>query len=87
MPAERLYTATVTDHEGRVDVPVPFDPDEVWGAKPRHHVAGSVAGMGVRGVVEDVRSGRARGVPERRRRPWAAHRRSDLDLTKDLDRD
>jgi hypothetical protein len=42
-----------------VFVPVPFDPDDVWGAKPRHHLAGTVNGMGVRGVVETVGSGRA----------------------------
>jgi hypothetical protein len=33
-------------------VPVPFDPDQVWGGKPRHHVGGTVNGMRVRGVVE-----------------------------------
>ena len=33
-------------------VPVPFDPDEAWGAKPRHHVAGTIGGCDVRGVVE-----------------------------------
>jgi Bacteriocin-protection, YdeI or OmpD-Associated/Domain of unknown function (DUF1905) len=42
----------------RVVVPVPFDPDEVWGAKPRHHVAGSVNGMPVRAVIEAVEGGR-----------------------------
>jgi hypothetical protein len=31
---------------------VPFEPDEAWGAKPRHPVAGTVNGMRVRGVVE-----------------------------------
>jgi transposase len=40
----------------RVIVPVPFDPDEVWGAKPRHHVAGSVNGIRVRAVIEPVSS-------------------------------
>ncbi len=35
-------------------VPVPFDPDQVWGAKPRHHVAGVVNGMQVRAVIEAV---------------------------------
>jgi hypothetical protein len=42
----------------RVIVPVPFDPDDVWGAKPRHHVAGSVNGMRVRAVIEAVDGGR-----------------------------
>ncbi len=33
-------------------VPIPFDPDEVWGPKPRHPVTGSVAGRFMRGVIE-----------------------------------
>jgi hypothetical protein len=31
---------------------IPFDPDEVWGAKDRHHVTGSVAGCTVRGELK-----------------------------------
>jgi hypothetical protein len=47
------FTATVTvDRQGRTHVPIPFDPDEVWEAKPRHHVTGSLAGCGLRGVIE-----------------------------------
>ena len=38
----------------RVIVPVPFDPDTVWGAKPRHHIGGSVNGRRVRAVIESV---------------------------------
>lgn len=37
---------------GRVLVPVPFDPDVQWTPKPRHHIAGTVDGHRVRGVVE-----------------------------------
>jgi hypothetical protein len=49
------YTTTVAaGGRGRVIVPVPFDPDEAWGAKPTHHVAGTVDGKRVRGVVEAV---------------------------------
>lgn len=33
---------------------VPFDPDEVWGAKPRHHVTGSIGGHGMRGVLDRI---------------------------------
>ena len=52
MGAQR-FTVTIADGgRGRVFVPVPFDPDEVWGAKARHHVAGTVNGMRIRGVVE-----------------------------------
>lgn len=50
---QRRFTAVVTTAvKKRVMVPVPFDPDEVWGSKPEHHVAGSVNGMGVRAVLE-----------------------------------
>ncbi|HEV7652702.1 MAG TPA: YdeI/OmpD-associated family protein [Actinophytocola sp.] len=53
--AVRRFTATVGAGErGRVFVPVPFDPDQVWGAKARHHVTGTVGGRRVRGVVEAV---------------------------------
>ena len=36
---------------------VPFNPDEVWGTKPRHHVAGTVNGIRVRAVIEPVEAG------------------------------
>jgi Bacteriocin-protection, YdeI or OmpD-Associated/Domain of unknown function (DUF1905) len=52
------FTATVTaDKRKRVLVPVPFDPDDVWGRKPEHHVAGTVNGMGVRAIIEPLGSG------------------------------
>jgi hypothetical protein len=41
----------------RVMVPIPFDPDQVWGTKPRHHVAGSVNGLRVRAVIETIGGG------------------------------
>lgn len=47
------FTAVTADAgRGRIAVPVPFDPDGTWGAKPVHHVHGSVDGCGVRAVVE-----------------------------------
>jgi hypothetical protein len=53
--AQRRFTATVgVGERGRVFVPVPFDPDEVWGVKERHHVTGTVGGRRVRGVVESM---------------------------------
>lgn len=56
---ERRYAAAVTTGpKQRVMVPVPFDPDEVWGPKPQHHVAGSVNGMAVRAVLEPLGDGR-----------------------------
>jgi hypothetical protein len=33
-------------------LPLPFEPDEVWGAKTAHRVGGTVDGAQIRGVVE-----------------------------------
>ncbi|MGH8906176.1 MAG: YdeI/OmpD-associated family protein [Egibacteraceae bacterium] len=55
MSAAKSYvTTTINDRKRRVFVPVPFDPDEAWGRKPRHHVAGTVNGMRIRGVLEPI---------------------------------
>jgi hypothetical protein len=54
----RRFRASVTvDRRGRVTIPVPFDPDDVWGPKPSHHVAGTVEGCDLRGVVDEGSSG------------------------------
>lgn len=59
----RHFTATVTTgSRGRVFVPVPFDPDDAWGVKPVHHVHGTVAGLGVRAVVEPIDGGLGIGL-------------------------
>lgn len=52
MQPQRFTVTALPGARGRVFVPVPFDADEVWGAKARHHVAGTVNGMGIRGVIE-----------------------------------
>jgi hypothetical protein len=55
----RNFTATVTsDGRRRVLVPVPFDPDDAWGAKREHRVHGTVNGMGIRAVLEPLGDGR-----------------------------
>ena len=53
----RYDTVVTTGARRRVMVPVPFDPDEAWGAKPEHHVAGTVNDMAVRAVVEPLDGG------------------------------
>ena len=58
--AKRFEAVVTTDDRGRVLVPVPFDPDQVWGPKRQHRVAGTVNGMGVRAVIEPL--GDLRGV-------------------------
>ena len=37
--------------KGKARVPVPFDPNEVWGSRREHHVGGVIDGFGVRGSV------------------------------------
>lgn len=52
------YRATLLEAgRGRVVVPLPFEPDQVFGPKARHHVAGTVNGMPVRAVIEPIESG------------------------------
>lgn len=60
MAERRTYQTTVIKgSDRRVYVPVPFDPDEVWGEKRRHAISGTVNGMDVRGDVQHVDDGRA----------------------------
>ena len=60
MASRESYTTTlISGEDGNVYVPVPFDPDVVWGVKRRHSIAGTVAGMGVRGVIQGVGDGRS----------------------------
>ena len=54
---QRFSTTLVAGAHGRVSVPLPFDPDRMWGRKTEHHVHGTVNGMGVRGVVEPLADG------------------------------
>jgi len=42
---------------GKLLVRIPFDPDQVWGTKQRHHIAGTVNGVRVRAVVEAAGGG------------------------------
>jgi hypothetical protein len=64
----RSYSTVVVADGRRVLVPVPFDPDQAWGARPRHHVHGTVAGMDVRAVVEPLGEGHGILLPPSWRR-------------------
>jgi hypothetical protein len=56
--APRRFRATVVSGPGgRVLVPVPFDPNQVWGTKSRHHITGTVNGRAVRGPLEPLGEG------------------------------
>lgn len=50
MTTQRFKT-TVTKAGGRTFIALPFDPNEVWGVKQRHHITGSINGCAVRGSL------------------------------------
>jgi len=45
------FKTVVAKSGTRVFVPIPFNPNEVWGVKQRHHIRGTVNGYGVRGSL------------------------------------
>lgn len=49
--SEQRFTATLAQNGSRVYLPIPFNPDQIWGAKARHHVTGSIAGKAIRGAL------------------------------------
>ena len=52
MGSEHFTTTVAARGRDGLLVPVPFNPDEAWGTKQRHHVNGTVNGIRVRAVVE-----------------------------------
>jgi Bacteriocin-protection, YdeI or OmpD-Associated/Domain of unknown function (DUF1905) len=48
MRVKRFSVRVAADPRGHAVLAVPFDPDEAWGAKTRHHVTGTVNGCRVR---------------------------------------
>ena len=55
--SQRFAVTVAAAGPGTLLVPVPFDPDQVWGAKQRHHIAGTVNGIRVRAVIEPAGDG------------------------------
>ena len=47
----RYRTIIAKDAEGRIYLPVPFDPNAQWGDKPRHHVGGHIGPAKFRGPL------------------------------------
>ena len=52
MDSRRFAVCITSTGQGKLFVPLPFDPNEVWGTKQRHHVAGTLDGVRIRTVVE-----------------------------------
>ena len=51
MMAQRFQATVEPRTNGGIAVRLPFDPNAAWGTKDRHHVAGSVHGVRVRGSL------------------------------------
>jgi hypothetical protein len=45
------FESNVVRTRTKAYIPVPFDPNEVWGWKVRHYVNGTVAGCSIRGLL------------------------------------
>lgn len=48
---QQRFAATITKSGTRTYIPIPFNPNEVWGVKQRHYISGTVSGCGVRGSL------------------------------------
>lgn len=47
----QIFRALIIQSGGRTFITLPFDPNDVWGVKSRHHVIGSINGHAVRGAL------------------------------------
>ncbi len=45
------FKAIVATVGSRTSIVIPFDPNEVWGVKQRHHLTGSINGCKIRGSL------------------------------------
>ena len=57
MRVRRFDARTADGPRGSVIIEVPFNPGEVWGAKTRHLVSGTINGRKVRGMITPAGSG------------------------------
>ena len=57
MRAQRFGAHVAAGPGGRVVIAIPFDPDQAWGAKAQHPVAGTINGRQVRGTVAPADGG------------------------------
>ena len=51
MSTQRFKT-TISQTEDRAYIEVPFDPNEVWGVKERHHITGTIDDHTIRGCLD-----------------------------------
>ena len=62
MSVQRFGGRVAAGPGGRGVIAIPFDPDEVWGARAGHRVGGTINGRKVRGIIARDTSGWAFGV-------------------------
>ena len=54
----QVYRTTLVPlPKNKTRVPVPFDPDQVWGVKREHHVGATISGVAVRGKITEDDAG------------------------------
>ena len=51
MNTQRFKT-TLAESGPRTFIPLPFDPNDVWGAKQRHYITGTINGCKLRGSLD-----------------------------------
>jgi hypothetical protein len=51
------FTTTIAKVGGKTFIAIPFNPNEVWGVKARHHITGSLNGCPIRGALGGVQDG------------------------------
>jgi hypothetical protein len=49
--ATQRFKTIVAKTGSRTSIPIPFDPNAVWGVKQRHHITGTINGCAVRGSL------------------------------------
>ena len=57
MRVQRFSARVAAGSRGRAVIAVPFDPDQVWGARAEHRVGGTLNGRQVRGTIAPDGSG------------------------------
>jgi len=50
MATER-FKIVIAETGTRVFLPIPFDPNDAWGVKQRHHISGTIDGCKIRGSL------------------------------------
>ena len=66
MHVQRFAVRVAAGRGGAAVIVVPFDPDQVWGTKPVHHVHGTLAGCRVRVTLSPSDDGWSFSLPAKR---------------------